>query len=98
MPQSSDSALGWMVWTTPTAIFFIVIALLIVAFTVWGIVSPPVERRGFLPMPTTRGDRLFVGLLGSAFIHLIWIALTVASPWIATGISLLYMLAIGRWG
>ena len=24
-------------------------------------------RRGFLPMPTTRGDRLFIGLLGSAY-------------------------------
>jgi len=90
--------MDWMVWTGTTAMFFIVIASLIAAFTVWGIVSPPVIRKGFLPMPTTRGDRLFVGLVGSAFIHLIWIALTVASPWMATGISLLYMLAVGRWG
>ena len=90
--------MDWMVWTAPTAVFFVVIALLICGMTVWGIARPPVARKGILPMPTTRGDRLFIGLLGSAYIHLIWIALTAASPWIATGISLLYMLAIGRWG
>ena len=27
--------LGWMVWTEPTAIFFAVIALILVAMTMW---------------------------------------------------------------
>ena len=66
--------MSWMAWTLPTALFFASIALILTAMTVWQVLSPSVARRGFLPMETTRGDRLFIGLLGSAFIHLAWIA------------------------
>ena len=41
--------------------------------TAWELAQPTVERRGFLPMATTRGDRLFIGLLGAAWIHLGWL-------------------------
>jgi predicted small integral membrane protein len=88
----------WMAWTLPTALFFVGIALLISGYTVWAIVSPSAPRRGLLPMPTTRGDRLFLGLLGSAFINLAWIGLTQASQWGALGLSLLFLLTIERWG
>ena len=90
--------LQWMAWTFETAVFFAVIAGLIAAYTVWGVVSPSVARRGFLPMPTTRGDRLFLGLMGSAWINLAWLGLTEFSQWIAVMLSLLFMLVIGRWG
>jgi predicted small integral membrane protein len=90
--------LEWMAWTAPTAGFFIVIALLLAAYTVWGLRAPSVPSRGFLPMVTTRGDRLFVGLMVSAFIHLAWVGLTDASVWIALGVSLLFMVVISRWG
>jgi predicted small integral membrane protein len=90
--------LQWMAWTLETALFFGAIAALIAAYTLWGIVTPSVPRRGFLPMPTTRGDRLFLGLMGSAWINLAWLGLTEASQWIAVGVSLLFMLVIGRWG
>jgi len=90
--------LEWMAWTAPTAAFFVVIALLLAAYTVWGLRSPSLPRRGLLPMVTTRGDRLFVGLMGSAFIHLAWVGLTDASVWIALGVSLLFMVVISRWG
>ena len=90
--------LQWMAWTTETALFFGVIAALIAAYTVWGLVSPSVPRRGFLPMSTTRGDRLFLGLMGSAWINLAWLGLTEASQWVAVVLSLLFMLVIGRWG
>ena len=53
--------MGWMAWTAPTAIFFICIALMLAGMTVWEVVSPTVEAKGFLPMRTTRGDRLFIG-------------------------------------
>ena len=49
-------------------------------------------------MVTTRGDRLFVGLLGSAFVHLAWVGLTDASVWVATGVSLLFLVLVSRWG
>lgn len=74
-----------MVWTTPVAVFFTCIALMLVGMTVWEIKSPTVERKGFLPMATTRGDRLFIGLLGSAYIHLAFVGL---SGWIAQWLSL----------
>lgn len=66
----------WMAWTLPVAVFFISIALMLVGMTVWEIYSPTVERRGFLPMRTTRGDRLFVGLLAAAYTNLIFVGLS----------------------
>lgn len=65
----------WMVWTTPVAVFFTCIVLMLIGMTVWEIKSPTVERKGFLPMVTTRGDRLFIGLLGAAYINLAFIGL-----------------------
>ena len=65
----------WMAWTTPVAVFFVCIALMLVGMTVWEIKSPTVLRKGFLPIETTRGDRLFIGLLTAAFINLAWVGL-----------------------
>lgn len=65
----------WMVWTTPVAVFFTCIALMLVGMTVWEIKSPTIERKGFLPISTTRGDRLFIGLLTAAYINLAFIGL-----------------------
>jgi len=90
--------MGWMAWTAPTAVFFAVIIGLLVVLLIWELVSPNVERRGFLPMPTTRGDRFFIGLLAAAFIHVAWLGLTAATPWWALGISAVVMAVIGRWG
>lgn len=90
--------LGWMDWTVPTAIFFAVIAAMLVSMTVWQALAPSPERRGFLPIATTPGDRLFIGLLVSAYIHLAWIGLTTASLWIALAISVVWMVIVMRWG
>ncbi len=90
--------LEWMAWTIPTAGFFLFIVLLLAGYTVWGIRSPSVPRRGWLPMATTRGDRLFIGLLGSAFLHLAWVGLTDASVWFAVGLSSLLLVLVSRWG
>ena len=90
--------LEWMAWTVPTAAFFTTIALILVAMTVWQIVAPSPERRGFLPIATTPGDRLFIGLLGSAYIHLAWIGLAPWPLWWALGVSIVYAAAVMRWG
>jgi len=87
-----------MAWTLPTALFFAAIALLLSAMTVWQLSDPEGERRGFLPIATSRGDRLFIGLLGSAYIHLAWIGLGGGNLWWALGISVLYMATLMRWG
>jgi predicted small integral membrane protein len=90
--------LDWMAWTLPTAVFFIVIALMLVGMTVWQVLSPTVGRRGFLPIDTTRGDRLFIGLLGSAYIQLLWLGFTDLSLWISLVIALVYMAVVMRFG
>lgn len=66
----------WMAWTLPVAIFFISIVLMLVGMTVWELKSPTIERRGFLPIATTRGDRLFIGLLSAAWINLAFVAVS----------------------
>ena len=67
---------AWMVWTTPVAVFFCCIALMLVGMTVWEIKSPTVLRKGFLPIATTRGDRLFIGLLSAAWLNLAFVAVS----------------------
>ncbi|WP_386083474.1 DUF2160 domain-containing protein [Vreelandella sp. F11] len=90
--------MSWMVWTVPTAIFFSSIAAMLAGMTVWEILSPTIERKGFLPIATTRGDRLFIGLLSAAFIHLGVIGFTSLSIWIALAVSALWLLVLMRWG
>ena len=82
--------LSWMAWTLPTAIFFVVIALLLVTFTILELKYPTAERVGILGIPTTRGDRLFISLLGSAFIHLAWLGLVGPNLWAALIVALVY--------
>lgn len=62
--------LSWMAWTWPTAIFFMVIASLLIVFTVLAIKFPETPRTGILRIETTRGDRLFITLLGLSLIHI----------------------------
>lgn len=88
----------WMSWTVPTAAFFIVMGLILLGMTTWELRSPSVLRRGLLPIATTRGDRLFIGLLGSAYLHLLVIGATDWSIWIASALSLVWLLAVMRWG
>ena len=64
----------WMAWTLPVVVFFACIALMLAGMTVWELRSPTVLRKGFLPIATTRGDRLFIGLLTAAFINLAFVA------------------------
>jgi predicted small integral membrane protein len=65
----------WMVWTTPVAVFFSCVALMLVAMTVWELKSPTTLRKGFLPIATTRGDRLFIGLLTAGYVNLAFVGL-----------------------
>ncbi|WP_166362790.1 DUF2160 domain-containing protein [Pseudomonas akapageensis] len=90
--------MDWMAWTLPTAAFFTAIALLLVGMTFAELHSPCIERRGFLPIATTRGDRLFIGLLVSAWVHLLVIGVTDWSLWVASLLSLLWLLIVLRWG
>ena len=88
----------WMAWTFPVALFFWIIASLLIIMTMLAIRFPETPRVGVLRIETTRGDRLFISLLGSAFIHLGW--LFIAGPdllWGALILCLVYALAVFRW-
>ena len=101
--------LDWMVWTTPVAVFFSCIAVLLVGMTVWEIKSPTTLRRGWLPIETTRGDRLFIGLLTAAYVNLAFVGLAgklaewfslEAEPsiWWGFGLSMVALLLVMRKG
>jgi predicted small integral membrane protein len=95
--------IAWMAWTLPTAIFFVMLALTLATMTWLAVAYPEAERVGVLRIPTTRGDRLFISLILTAVIHLLWIGLVgtdpiltlpigegveISSLWLATVISL----------
>ena len=100
---------GWMVWTTPVAVFFSCVVLTLAGMTIWEIRSPTVMRKGFLPIATTRGDRLFIGLLVAAYINLIllgmgglfmtWFGLEEEpSAWVGLAVSAVALVWIMRKG
>jgi len=89
--------LSWMAWTTPTIIFFSVIALLILSMCVWEFFSPGGNPRvGILRFETTRGDRLFITLLGSAFISLAWLGLVNLALWWSLVVCVLFAVLVFR--
>ena len=74
--------LTWMAWTWPTALVFVGI------FFSHGRVDLPggeipgrAGTPGILGLTTTRGDRLFISLLGSAYIFLAWLGLVGTPLW-----------------
>ena len=99
----------WMAWTLPVAVFFTCIVLMLAGMTVWELRSPTVQRKGFLPMATTRGDRLFIGLLSAAYVNLAFVAFSEKmigwfgleqepSIWISFVVSMLLLVFILRKG
>ena len=80
--------LTWMAWTWPTAALFIFVFATIATMGVLEWRSPGgAPRHGILGLDTTRGDRLFISLLGSAFIFLGWLGLMGTPLWGALAIA-----------
>ena len=103
--------IAWMAWTLPTAIFFVLLASTLAVMTWLAVAYPEAERVGILRIPTTRGDRLFISLVLTAVIHLVWIGVVgtdpiatlpigegveISSLWLATLISLVTAVAVFR--
>jgi predicted small integral membrane protein len=103
--------IAWMAWTLPTAIFFVLLSMTLAVMTWLAVAYPEAERVGVLRIPTTRGDRLFISLIMTAVIHLVWIGLVgtdtlltlpigegieLSSLWLAGVISLVSAVVIFR--
>src|ERR1700716_3168481 len=103
--------IAWMAWTLPTAIFFVLLSMTLAVMTWLAVAYPEAERVGILRIPTTRGDRLFISLIMTAVIHLLWIGfvgtdtiatlpigegIELSSLWLAPLISLFFAVAIFR--
>lgn len=88
---------GWMAWTFPVALFFYVIACLLILMTLLAIRYPETPRKGVLRIETTRGDRLFISLLGSAFLCVGWLFFFGAPLWGALICCLVYAAGVFRW-
>jgi predicted small integral membrane protein len=105
-------SIAWMAWTIPTATFFALLACTLAVMTYLAAVDPEAARVGVLRIPTTRGDRLFVSLILTAVIHLLWIGFVgtdaiatlpigeegfeISSLWLATLISLATAVVVFR--
>lgn len=81
--------LSWMAWTWPTALVFVGI------FSAMGIITfielrfpGTSERKGVLRLVTTRGDRLFISLLGGAYIFLGWLGFFGEPLWIPLALTI----------
>jgi predicted small integral membrane protein len=90
--------LSWMAWTWPTAAFFGFILLCLIGMGIWEHYVPGGSpRRGILGLDTTRGDRLFISLLGSAFIFLAWLGVFGTPLWAPLALSVGYGLVVFKW-
>lgn len=89
--------MDWMAWTWPTALFFALIAGTLACMTVLAFKFPSMPKAGVLGIETARGDRLFMTLLGSAFINLAWIGLLDAPQYWALAICALFAFCVFRW-
>lgn len=90
--------MNWMAWTLPTALFFGAIGLLLITMTLVELWRPTVMARGWLPMATTRGDRIFISLLAAAVLHVAWLALFTSPPYGASVAAVIAAIIVLRWG
>ena len=81
----------WMAWTPATFALFLGIFGAMAVLTVLEIRRPGGdERMGVLGLVTTRGDRLFITLLGTSYIFLAWLGLVGMPLWWPLGLAILW--------
>lgn len=79
----------WMAWTPATLAVFIGIFSAMGTLTILEIIRPGGnERRGVLGLVTTRGDRLFITLLGTSYIFMAWLGLFGMPLWWPLSLSI----------
>ena len=95
--QGTD-LISWMAWTWPTAFFLLFLFASIGARGGWEYYAPGgAPRRGIFGLDTTRGDRLFITLLGSCFIFLAWLGFYGTPLYGGLALSLAWGFLVFRW-
>lgn len=87
---------AWMAWTWQTGLFFVTVAVVLTIMTVLAIKRPEKPKIGVFRFATTRGDRLFMSLLGSAFIYILWFRFGTEVMWPPAVIALFFAAAMFR--
>ena len=96
--MDNTTLLSWMAWTWPTAVFFIAIFASIAAMGFWEYKVPGGgPRHGVFGLDTTRGDRLFISILGGCFIMLGWLGMASDSIWGGLVVAIVWMFFVFRW-
>ena len=91
--------LDWMVWTSATVVFALAVLAGLIAVTVLAMVVPSTPRKGFLPMPTARGDRIYISLLGTGLVMVLFVVLTDLPLPIGLAIAVLLLaIPVNVWG
>jgi predicted small integral membrane protein len=96
--MDNTSITSWMAWTWPTAFFFMFVFGSIAAMGIWEYYVPGGDpRHGIFGLDTTRGDRLFITLLGSAFIFLGWLGFFGVPLWGGLVLALAWGFVVFKW-
>lgn len=91
--------LAWMHWTVASATAFISLFCVLIFMGVWDKLSPAYARKGFLPMATTRGDRLFIVIMTTIGVFFLWLGLIGTTLlWGAALVSVACAAVLFRWG
>ncbi len=94
-----NQTFGWMFWTWPSAIFIICIFGSITFLIILSNYSPNIDRKGFLPIVTGRGDRLFIGLMSNIILFLLWLGIFGDNFLIITVIiAVAWFFIVQKWG
>lgn len=89
--DTGAAGIAWMAWTEETGAFFLFIVACLGTMTALEMFRPGgAERDGVLGLTTTRGDRLFISLLGTAYILLAWLGVMGTPLWGGVGIAVLW--------
>lgn len=80
----------WMAWTPATFAVFVAIfsAIALIGLMEGFKFKDGLERKGILGLTTTLGDRLFITLLGSAYIFLAWLGFVGQPIWTPLAIAI----------
>lgn len=75
MMQFLSKLFSWMNWTVPSGIFIGGIFLSIALIAIYEEFNEVYETaEGFLPIPTTPGDKFFISILYLIAVFLLWLA------------------------